>query len=117
MSVIKIAPGMYLATEQGTIVTEDQAETILRTAVVRSKNLVLADNVAHFKAGSTCRIDLALKGLNENVPPSQGFLVTVYLSGADGSLQRMYKNKIIDPADNTVVRGSFTDYIDLEIDQ
>ncbi len=116
MAVIKLSPDTYLSTDDGIIITEEQAANLVKTAVLRQKNLTVNKVVARIDGRDQQIIDFNLKGLNENITPIQGFLVTVYLSGSDGSLKRIYQRPIIDPADLSVVRGSFTDYINLELD-
>ena len=84
--------------------------------MLRQKNLTVKDSFSRVDGRDKQIITLDLKGLNENIAPTRGFLVTVYLSGAGGNLKRMYKRAIVDPADSSIVRGSFSDYIDLELD-
>jgi hypothetical protein len=116
MAVIKLSPDTYLSTDDGVIITKTQAEEIIRTTVLRQKNLTVKDNVSMVSGRDRKIVTLDLKGLNENISSTRGFLVTVYLSGTGGNLIRMYKKTIIDPASSSVMRGSFADYIDLEFD-
>lgn len=115
MSVIQLSADTFLSTEDGTIITRGQAERIIANAVLRTKNLTVSDTLAKVVGRDRQVINLNLQGLDTAVQPTQGFLIQVYLSSSQG-LQRMYQKRVVDPADLTVIRGSYTDYIDLEFD-
>jgi len=117
MPIIRLSPDTYLSTKDGVIVTKEQAEKIIATAVLGQKNLTVHQNVAVVYGRDKALIALNLKGINQNIPPTKGFLVKVYLSGSDGSLKRMYKSAIVDPADESVVRGSYEQYLNIEFDK
>ena len=113
--IIKLSPDTYLSTKDGVIVTKEQAEQAISKAVLLEKNLTVHDNIQVIKGRDREVVELNLKGLNSNVPSTHGYLVKVYLSGSQG-LQQMFKKPIIDPADSSIVRGSYDQYIDLEFD-
>jgi hypothetical protein len=116
MAVIRLSPDTYLSTDDGIIITKDQAERIISQTVIRQKNLTVSETATRIVGRDQQIINLSLDGLNETVPSTQGFLVTFYLSSSNGSPQRMYKKRIVNPADLSVVRGSFDDYIEVGLD-
>jgi hypothetical protein len=49
--------------------------------------------------------------------PSAGFLVEVFLSGADGKLTRVYKEDIVDAVNDETLPEGFSNYLILEVDK
>ena len=56
----------------------------------------------------------------EYISPVNGFLIEVYLSGTEspvGKLTKMYRNDVVDPITNQVLRAGFGAYFDIEVDK
>lgn len=117
MAVIKLTDDSYLSTTDGIVITKEQALRILPNATKYDRGIHLSDTVQSVGQLGYQTIQLRLQGSNGNIAPTKGFLITVYLSGTDGTLTRMYQNEIIDIADNSVLRGGFGQYITLELDK
>lgn len=117
MSVIKLNNDTYFSTDDGVVISKKQAASLVAKAALSSRNLTVDETFVHIKHKDAVTVSLELKGRNETIAPQNGFLVTVYLSGANGQLTRLYRNPVIDPADLTVARGSYEDYITLEFDK
>jgi hypothetical protein len=63
------------------------------------------------------KIDLSLATSAGPGPIVGGFLVEVYLSGADGKLTRVYRDSAIDVLNDEVLSDGFSDYLVLEVDK
>lgn len=117
MSIIKLSKDRYLSTEDGTMLTRNQAQAMVDKAVKRTGNIEVLPvvNKIHGRDEVTIPLYLAAKD-GGNVESQEGFLVTVYLSGSPNTLTRMYQEDVTDSLSTNVVRGGFQNYIELEVD-
>jgi len=61
-------------------------------------------------------IDLQIANSRGKVDPISGFLVEVFLSGSDGKLTKVYKEDIVDPINDEIIRGGYGEFLRLETD-
>lgn len=61
-------------------------------------------------------LDLFLTETGE-ISSRDGFLIEVFESGSDGKLTRLYRNDVVDPLSEDVVREGFEHYLTLEVDK
>ncbi len=115
--IIKLDDDTYFSTTDGVVVSRSDARKATQRAILNERNLSVDETFVRIKGKDSVRIDLSLLGRNATVPAPGGFLITVFFSGSDGKYTRLYRDPVIDPADLTVARGSFSDYIDLEVDK
>lgn len=62
------------------------------------------------------KINFLLNSSEGNVEPIDGFLVEVYLSGADGTLTRVYQQDVVDVVNDTTLSEGFANYLILNLD-
>ena len=62
------------------------------------------------------RIDFTLANSDGVVPSMNGFLVEVYLSGADGKLTRVFQEDVVDVVNDDTLSEGFSNYLELDID-
>ena len=117
MSIIKIDKDTYFSTDDGVVVSRENAARLIEKAAIKRRNLVVDEKFVVIDGQDIRTINLSLLARNQRIPPQKGFLITVYLVDPNsGAFTRLYKNSITDPANQSIARGSYEDYIDLELD-
>lgn len=117
MSIIKIDQDTYFSTDDGVVVSRKNAVNLVKKAALARRGLAITPVFVRVLGQDVKTLALKLRGRNESITPQRGFLVTVYLQDRNnGALTRLYKDSVVDLADETVRREPFEDYIKLEID-
>ena len=106
----------YFSTDDGILVSAEDAERIMSQALTRAKNLLVHDTVQTVENVESQIINLNLKNQDSNQTVQDGFLVTVYLVNTSGSLTQLYNSSIIDPSSGATIRESMQSYITIEVD-
>ena len=62
------------------------------------------------------KIDFSLTTSEGSIEPIDGYLIEVYLSGADGVLTRVYKEDVVDVVNDATLSEGFSNYLVLQLD-
>ena len=116
MAILRLPNGQYLDTVSGVAVAASQAQDKIKRSMLEKQNVNVRRTMNRIIGVDDVKIELKLLMRNRELDTGNGFLVEVYLSGTDGKLNRIYANEILDPLDDTTVRRSLFDYVDLEVD-
>lgn len=116
MSIIKLDGDTYFSTLDGIVISKEQALQIIKKAVKRKKNLTINQTVNKIHGVDLQTIPLQVASRDGVLAANDGFLVQVFLSASDGSLSRLYQSEILDPASDVTIRGSYDQFITLEVD-
>lgn len=88
-------------------------------AFVNNNNINISSvgSVDYVVSVGTKIINLGLKNSNGPIIPKDGFLIEVFESGSNGTLTRLYKESVEDPADDSkTLFDGFSNYFRLDID-
>ena len=61
-------------------------------------------------------INFYLKTSDGTIESKQGYLIEVYESGSDGSLNKLLSENVVDPVSNNKISEGFTQYFYLAVD-
>lgn len=81
------------------------------------QDVVINDKAEYVTGIDGKKIEFLLANSNGEFPSANGFLIEVYLSGADGKLTRVYQEDRVDFLSNENLSDGFSNYLVLEVDK